>query len=260
MFEVFDKPYADPVHLPLARDLQPVLLIVFGYLLFVLKLGRQWMAHRQPFQLRGILKIYNVMQILYNGSLLICGLHLIFVESPYNLSCTTVLPLDHRLKLMERTLSYLYYINKLIDLLDTLFFVLRKKDKQITFLHVFHHVFMAVTTFLLIRFYGHGGQVFVTCMLNILIHVVMYSYYYISSQSEHAQQSIWWKKYLTLMQLVQFSIMFSYNLFLYVQPNCESSDGVSITVCSASLFMFIMFSKFYINTYIRSKNKNLKSK
>lgn len=35
--------------------------------------------------------------------------------------------------------SYLYMIAKLLDLLDTIFFVLRKKDSQISFLHIYHH-------------------------------------------------------------------------------------------------------------------------
>lgn len=29
------------------------------------------MAHREPFQLRGVLKVYNLMQILFNSAILI---------------------------------------------------------------------------------------------------------------------------------------------------------------------------------------------
>lgn len=35
-------------------------------------------------------------------------------------------------------------INKLLDLLDTIFFVLRKKQSHVTFLHVHHHVTMVM--------------------------------------------------------------------------------------------------------------------
>lgn len=35
-----------------------------------------------------------------------------------------------------------YYFSKLIEFLDTIFFVLRKKTSQITFLHVYHHASM----------------------------------------------------------------------------------------------------------------------
>ncbi|GFW72120.1 hypothetical protein TNCV_4790071 [Trichonephila clavipes] len=42
------------------------------------------------------------------------------------------------LKEFWRVMWFLYII-KFIDLLDTVFFVLRKKQAQVTFLHVFHH-------------------------------------------------------------------------------------------------------------------------
>ena len=35
-----------------------------------------------------------------------------------------------------------YYFSKVIEFMDTIFFVLRKKRNQITFLHVYHHATM----------------------------------------------------------------------------------------------------------------------
>ena len=35
--------------------------------------------------------------------------------------------------------AWWYFISKVVDLLDTVFFVLRKKQNQVTFLHVYHH-------------------------------------------------------------------------------------------------------------------------
>lgn len=32
-----------------------------------------------------------------------------------------------------------YYFSKLLEFCDTFFFILRKKEKQLTFLHVYHH-------------------------------------------------------------------------------------------------------------------------
>lgn len=32
-----------------------------------------------------------------------------------------------------------YYFSKLLEFCDTFFFILRKKDEQLTFLHVYHH-------------------------------------------------------------------------------------------------------------------------
>ncbi|XP_016959843.1 elongation of very long chain fatty acids protein F [Drosophila biarmipes] len=260
MFEVFDKPFADPVQLPLVGNVRTSVIILTVYLLFVLKLGRDLMAKHEALELRGVLKVYNIGQVLFNTVMFLGGIHLIFVSRPYNLSCMTVLPQDHELKSTERTLSYLYHLNKLLDLMDTIFFVLRKKPRQITFLHVFHHVFMVITSHLLIRFYGYGGHVFLICMFNILVHMVMYGYYYASSQSRNVQESLWWKKYLTLGQLVQFLMMFLHCTYTLFQPNCSASRGVIYVISSASLFMFVMFSNFYVKTYIRPKQVKSKGK
>ncbi|KAH8384124.1 hypothetical protein KR009_012196 [Drosophila setifemur] len=258
MFEAFDKPYADPVQLPLVSSCWPPLTIVSLYLLFVLKVGGMLMAKREAFQLRGVLKIYNIGQILYNTLMFAWGFQLIFVSRPYNLRCMTVLPLGHELKGTERTLSYLYHLNKLLDLMDTIFFVLRKKQSQITFLHVFHHVFMYVMSFLLIRLYGHGGHVYMICMFNLPVHMVMYGYYYASSESSGLQESLWWKKYLSLAQLVQFLLMFLHSVYTLLQPNCSASSGFIYLVCWSSTFMFFMFTKFYIKTYIQVKLAKVK--
>lgn len=34
---------------------------------------------------------------------------------------------------------YMYYLNKLTDLIETVFFVMKKSWRQVTFLHVYHH-------------------------------------------------------------------------------------------------------------------------
>ncbi|KRF79031.1 uncharacterized protein Dvir_GJ11027, isoform C [Drosophila virilis] len=67
MFDIFDRPPADPTRFFLACSPWPMVLIVSFYLFFVLKLGRQFMAKRTPYDLRVVLKVYNLMQILYNG-------------------------------------------------------------------------------------------------------------------------------------------------------------------------------------------------
>ena len=50
-----------------------------------------------------------------------------------------------------------FYFSKAIDLFDTMFFALRKKSNQITFLHVFHHMTMFPYAWLGLKYVG-GGQ------------------------------------------------------------------------------------------------------
>lgn len=47
---------------------------------------------------------------------------------------------DSFVGLSSARVVYCYMIVKILDLFDTIFFVLRKKGQQISFLHVYHHV------------------------------------------------------------------------------------------------------------------------
>lgn len=53
---------------------------------------------------------------------------------------------------------YLYFLAKISELLDTVFFVLRKKDRQISFLHMYHHTVMPMISWGATKYYpgGHG--------------------------------------------------------------------------------------------------------
>lgn len=48
--------------------------------------------------------------------------------------------------------AYWYTIAKLLDLLDTVFFVLRKKSNQITFLHIYHHTLTFTTSWIYVKY------------------------------------------------------------------------------------------------------------
>ncbi|XP_034487035.1 elongation of very long chain fatty acids protein F-like [Drosophila innubila] len=258
MFEILYRPHADPVKFPLTDGWTPMILIIGFYLFIVLKLGRDIMAHRQPYDLKKVLKVYNLAQILYNSSVFILITYIIFGKRPYNLNCLITLPLDHPLKMTERLVAYSYYINKIMDLLDTVFIVLRRSFRQISALHLIHHVYMVVGSYVMIRYTGYGGQVLITGYLNVFVHSVMYGYYYLSSQYPLIKQSLWWKKYITILQMVQFLLIFAHNAWTYMQPNCGVSPYVIFLIFFMSSFMFVMFTNFYIQSYIRPKKKTTK--
>jgi len=47
-------------------------------------------------------------------------------------------------------------------------------------------------------------------MINSFIHVLMYTYYGLSSLGPHMQKYLWWKKYLTRIQLVIILCLYSH--------------------------------------------------
>lgn len=71
---------------------------------------------------------------------------------------------------------WLFYISKVWDFWDTIFIVLGKKWRQLSFLHVYHHT----TIFLFYWLNSHvnyDGDIYLTILLNGFIHTVMYTYY-----------------------------------------------------------------------------------
>jgi elongation of very long chain fatty acids protein 4 len=58
-----------------------------------------------------------------------------------------------------------YYFSKLIEFMDTIFFILRKKDSQVSFLHVYHHATMFPIWWIGVKWVP-GGQ-------GVLINIVV---------------------------------------------------------------------------------------
>lgn len=119
----------------------------------------------------------------------------------FSFKCTPVDYSYDEFALFSLNITWLYLVNKLMDLLDTVFFVLRKKTQQITFLHVYHHIMMCVLSLVGARYMGGGHSVFIG-ILNTFVHVWMYTYYLLAAYDSSYQKNIWWKKYITILQLV----------------------------------------------------------
>ncbi len=48
-----------------------------------------------------------------------------------------------------------------------------------------------------------GGAAYFGAMLNSLVHVFMYSYYLLAAMGPAYKKYLWWKPYITKMQLVR---------------------------------------------------------
>lgn len=136
---------------------------------------------------------------------------------------------------------------KLIDLMDTVFFVMRRKQNQITFLHVYHHMSVVVLALLYTR-YTFSEHVPILVFLNSFVHVFMYGYYFLAALGPEMQKRLWWKRYITTMQLVQFVILFAV-MALALALGCDVNKTTSIsTIFYVSYFLYL-FGKFYQRTY-----------
>ncbi|XP_070442336.1 very long chain fatty acid elongase 5 isoform X5 [Equus przewalskii] len=117
----------------------PTFICTAIYLL-VVWLGPKYMRTRQPFSCRGILVVYNLgltLLSLFMFYELVTGVW----ENNYNFFCQgTRSAGEADMKIVE--VLWWYYFSKLIEFMDTFFFILRKNNHQITVLHVYHHATM----------------------------------------------------------------------------------------------------------------------
>ncbi|XP_060046223.1 potassium voltage-gated channel subfamily A member 1 isoform X3 [Erinaceus europaeus] len=143
------------VHSPL-----PVTLLVGSYLLFV-GLGPRFMSPREPLRLRGILAAYNLGLVAFSGYMFYEFLAT-SIQADYSYFCQPVDYSCSELGMRMASVCWWCFFSKAVELLDTVFFVLRKKPEQITFLHVYHHSTMLLNWWAGIK-YVPGGQVSVCC-------------------------------------------------------------------------------------------------
>ncbi|XP_017074380.1 elongation of very long chain fatty acids protein F [Drosophila eugracilis] len=259
ILDFLNRSPTDPVRLPLTSSHWPVLTVLTIYMVFIKVVGPMFMRNRKAYDLHKVIQAYNIVQIVYNTVLLVVGVYFMLGPGNYNFKCISNLPLDHEYKNLERWLSYLYFFNKFMDLMETIFFVLRKKDRQISFLHVFHHVNMVYIGFMYLYYYGYGGHGFFVISFNMIVHIMMYTYYYQSSLNRDLQGDLWWKKYITIVQLIQFGIILSHSVYTLKQPDCITSRFSATWASIVSVIFIILFSNFYVNTYILPQKKAKKT-
>jgi len=141
-----------------------------------------------------------------------------------------------------------YYFSKLLEFCDTIFFILRKKDKQLTFLHVYHHSTMFSLWWIGIKWVP-SGSTFLPAMVNSFIHVLMYSYYGLSALGPHISKYLWWKKYLTILQLIQFTCALILGIN-GIRTGCEFPLWMHYTLIIYMISFIILFGNFYIQAYM----------
>ncbi|KAF8783205.1 Elongation of very long chain fatty acids like protein [Argiope bruennichi] len=117
--------------------------IITAYLSFIFLVGPAFMKNRKPYTLRKTLIVYNFLQSALNAYVTYEALFDLWVK--WDLRCK-IKDNPNFEEILQDALVYFwhYYLLKYVDLLDTVFFVLRKKKSQITFLHVIHHAGMVL--------------------------------------------------------------------------------------------------------------------
>ncbi len=172
------------------------------------------MKNREPFVLRRPMLIYNILMVIINGiAFYEIAIHINYGREFLNFEFPPKTDYTFR-TLRYINIGYFYYLSKFLDLFDTIVFVLRKKTNQITFLHLYHHTVVPILGWLAMKLAPMAPPLFMFVLLNSLVHIIMYSYYALAAFGPKIQKYLWWKKYITQLQLTQFAIFISYGFIL----------------------------------------------
>ncbi|KAF8308865.1 elongase of fatty acids ELO [Clavulina sp. PMI_390] len=235
-----------------------VVSVLAGYLATIFSI--QWlMKDKQALKLTFLFQLHNLFLTSISGLLLVLILEetlpIWWNKGFFNAIC-------HPRSWTPR-LEFYYMINyyiKYVELIDTVF--LAAKKKPLAFLHVFHHSATALLCYTQLN--GKTAVSWIVISLNLLVHVVMYYYYYATAGGA----KIWWKKYLTSMQITQFVIdlgvvYFARTSFIMWQrlvfrgyvpnwiffDNCAGSEPAAYFGAGLLTSYLFLFIDFYIRTY-----------
>ena len=244
--------------------------------------GRELMKSREPFNLNGLFMVHNLYLTVISGVLLalfieqllptvvrngvfyaICDyrggwtapLVTLYYVGP--LSASPSIPsanFPRRFSCRTNSVKQLNYLTKYLELLDTIFMVLKKKP--LTFLHTYHHGATALLCYT--QLIGLTSVSWVPITLNLLVHVVMYWYYFQAARGV----KIWWKQYITRLQILQFVIdlgfvyFASYTYFTSTYfswlPNagrCAGEEFAAFAGMGILSSYLLLFISFYFATY-----------
>ncbi|KAK8777309.1 hypothetical protein V5799_029345 [Amblyomma americanum] len=217
------------------------------------------MKDREPFRVDGLVRAYNLIMVLLNAKLTYNLLSSMYLPGgSYSLWCQGISGLmDDGLIEIYKT-GWIYVVMRYADFLDTVFFVLRKKFNQITHLHVIHHVLVALNVWFWVLF-APEGQVAFSLALNSFVHVVMYSYYLLANMGPTVRKYLWWKKYLTTFQIVQFVII-CVHMSIPLFVDCGFPRYLIYMGVAQTMLVLVLFLNFYNKSYIEPERRKTAAK
>ena len=170
---------------------------------------------------------------------------------------------------------YLYFLSKFTEFIDTVSitaqtnstilklyncvspsqfcFVLRKKFSQVSVLHVVHHAIMPLSCWIGNRFYPGGHATFFG-MLNALVHVFMYLYYGLSALGPAAKPFLFWKTWMTNLQMAQFVAVMVHAFQLLFYEDCGFPREFAYYIGSHAILFFVLFANFYFKAYLQPRS------
>lgn len=249
---IAEQPSSITRNLPFADSPTPAITTIAAYLVTV-TLGAAILRRRSaaaasspdPAWLRFLVQVHNVVLILLSGGMASSAIYWAR-QGNYNFWGNAYKPSERQMGLT----IYVFYMSKFYEFFDTGIMLLKGKWQQISVLHVYHHASISFIWWAIARV-APGGDAYYSCALNSFVHVLMYSYYLLSTifgKDQRLKRTyLWWGRYLTQFQMFQFITNMGQAWYCYFYSPYPSN-------ISALLFFYmITLLALFLNFY-RSKH------
>lgn len=227
---------------------------VLTYLFIVKYAGPRFMRDRKPFDFPRLLFVYNMALVLLSAWMVYEFLAAGWWND-YSLECEECDYSDTPRNARMIRVAWVFWISKHIEFFDTYFFILKKKFTHVSTLHVVHHTLMAFTWWFGVK-HSPGGLGTFHALINSAVHTIMYLYYGISALGPSYRHLLWWKKYLTTLQMTQFIVVVVHMLNIAIRhPTCVYPTVFKIIIACYGVLFYYLFAGFWRSAYSSAKKK-----
>jgi len=212
--------------------------------------GKYYMKDKKPFEVRTLLFLWNIFLAIFS----IFGTYRMLPELLFSLDrygfhysvCSSTF-----YKGNTGIWGALFAVSKVVELVDTLFIVLKKRP--LIFLHWYHHIitlwvcwYAGVSNLAVGRWYA---------VMNYVVHSIMYTYY--GFRTLKFRIPIFVNQLITTIQILQMiiGIYVTYSAYVYMNSGlpCHGNSEVLIYALLMYFSFFILFANYFFKTYIRPK-------
>lgn len=242
---------------PMMQSPWPTISICLLYVYVVKFLAPAFMKDREPMNIRTFMVIYNFLMVIVSFvTFYLLGHYGWFGK--YNWRCQPVDYSDNEDAIMMVHIAWWYYLSKYLEFIDTFFFVLRRKFSHVSTLHVIHHGVMPMSVWWGVKFTPGGHSTFFA-FINSFVHILMYIYYGLAAMGPSMYKYLWWKKYMTTVQMVQFIIIFIHSFQLLFNSQCNYPRGFMWWIGFHAIMFWFLFMDFYKSAYHKKRTMSKSS-